>query len=156
MDTGRPEVRDGDGVTPFVSQALLGSDFAALPDLIRAHAAEHGRQPALIEGEATLNYRPLATLMDRIAAALQRGGVGRGDVVAICAKTSINYAAAFCGVLAAGAAVAPLAPSSTPASIKRMLEDCGAKVLFLDQDTADILWKAGYPVGTQGRRTRRF
>ncbi|MGB7974452.1 MAG: class I adenylate-forming enzyme family protein [Roseiarcus sp.] len=114
---------------------------------MRAHAAEHGRQPALIEGEATLNYRPLATLMDRIAAALQRGGVGRGDVVAICAKTSINYAAAFCGVLAAGAAVAPLAPSSTPASIKRMLEDCGAKVLFLDQDTADILWKAGYPVG---------
>ena len=86
-----------------------------------------------------MTYGPLAALMDRIAAALQRDGVGRGDVVAICARTSINYAAAFCGVLAAGAAVAPLAPSSTPASITMMLKDSGAKLFLLDRETAESL-----------------
>jgi acyl-CoA synthetase (AMP-forming)/AMP-acid ligase II len=34
--------------------------------------------------------RVFAALMDRIAFALQRDGVGRGDAVAICAKTTIN------------------------------------------------------------------
>ncbi len=43
--------------------------------------------------------------MDWIAAALRRDGVCAGDAVAICAKTSINYAAL--GILAAGAAVTP-------------------------------------------------
>jgi acyl-CoA synthetase (AMP-forming)/AMP-acid ligase II len=75
---------------------------------------------------------------------LQRDGVGRGDAVAVCAKTSINYAAAFCGVLAAGAAVAPLAPSSAPASLMMMLKDCGAKVFLIDRETAARLKDAGY------------
>jgi long-chain acyl-CoA synthetase len=92
------------------AEALLASPFAALPDLIRAHAAERPDRPALVEGGETLTYDGLAALMDRIAAALQRDGVCAGDAVAICAKTSINYAAAFLGILAAGAAVAPRIP----------------------------------------------
>ena len=76
-------------------EGLLASDFAALPDLIRAHAQERANQLALIEGEETLTYGALAALMDRIAFALQRDGVGNGDAVAVCARTSIPYAAAF-------------------------------------------------------------
>ena len=37
----------------------------------------------------------------------------------------MQYGAAFCGVLAAGAAVAPLPPSSTAASLTMMLKDSG-------------------------------
>ena len=77
--------------------------------------------------------------MDRIAFALQRDGVGVGEAVAICARASIPYAAAFCGILAAGAAVAPLAPSSTAGSLTMMIEDCGAKILFLDRETGQAL-----------------
>ena len=82
--------------------------------------------------------------MDRIAAALLRDGVSSGDAVAICARTSINYGAAFLGILAAGAAVALLAPSSTPASLMMMLKDSGAKVFLLDRETAEILRGTGY------------
>ena len=67
-----------------------------------------------------------------------------GDAVAICARNSIAYAAAFCGILAAGAAVALLAPSSTPASITMMLEDSGAKVFLLDGETARALKESGH------------
>ena len=124
-------------------EGLLASEFAALPDLIRAHAQERPNQPALIEGEETLSYGALAALMDRIAFALQRDGVGNGDAVAICARTSIPYGAAFLGILATGAAVALLAPS-TPASLMMMLKDSGAKVFLLDRETAEILKGTGY------------
>ena len=121
------------------AEDLLASDFAALPDLIRAHAAQRPDHPALIEGDETLTYSALAALMDRVAFALQRDGLRSGDAVAICAKTSINYAATFCGILAAGAAVAPLAPSSTPATLMMMLRDSGAKLFLLDGDSAATL-----------------
>ena len=123
---------------------LLAGDFSALPDLIRAHAAERPDHPALVEGDETLTYGALAALMDRIAWALQRDGVDIGEATAICARTSIPYGAAFLGILAAGAAVALLAPSSTPASLMMMLKDSGAKVFLLDRETADILKGTGY------------
>ncbi len=126
------------------AEELLARDFGAFPELIRAHAAERPNAPALIEGDATLTYAGLSALMDRVAFALQRDGVGDGDVAAICARTSIPYAAAFCGVLAAGAAVAPLAPSSTPASLMLMLKDSGAKLFLIDRETAEALKETGY------------
>jgi len=116
------------------AEALLAKDFRALPELIRAHAAERPNHPALIEGYETLTYGGLAALMGRIAFAFERDGVRSGDAVA------------FCGVLAAGAAVAPLAPSSTPASLMMMLGDCGAGVFLLDRETAEALKETGYEV----------
>ncbi len=129
------------------AEALLASDFGALPDLVRAHARERPDRPALIEGQKTLTYGELAALMERIAFALQRDGVGHGDAVAVCARTSIPYGAAFLGILAAGAAVALLAPSSTPASLVTMLKDSGAKLFLLDRETAGALRGTGYEEG---------
>jgi long-chain acyl-CoA synthetase len=140
-DPERPEHRR---VNPLSAEALLTDGFATLADLIRTHAAERPDHPALIEGDATLSYAALAALMERIDAALKRDGVTSGDAVAICARTSINYGAAFCGILAAGAAVAPFAPSSTPESLLMMLRDCGAKVFLLDRETAEILKGTGH------------
>ena len=56
--------------------------------------------------------------MDRIAFALQRDGVSAGEAVAICARASIPYSAAFCGVLAAGAVVARLRRPQRPAALR--------------------------------------
>ena len=125
-------------------EELLARDFGVLPELIRAHARERPNHPALVEGDETLTYAELAALMDRIAFALQRDGVRAGDAVAICARTSIRYGAAFCGILAAGAAVALLAPSSTPASLVMMLKDSGAKAFLIDRETAAALKETGY------------
>ena len=72
------------------AETLLSGAFGALADLIRAHAAERPDHPALVEGSEKLTYGSLAALMDRIAVALQRDGVRGGDVVAICARTSID------------------------------------------------------------------
>ena len=114
----------------MTAEELFALDFCALPDLIRAHARERPDHPALIEGDETLTYGALALLIDRFAFALQRDGVAAGDAIAICARASIDYVAVFLGALRAGVAVAPLAPSSTPASLCRMLADCGAQAVL--------------------------
>ena len=118
---------------------LLASPFANFADLIRAHAAERPTHTAVAAGEASATYAGLDALGDRVAAALQQDGVGKGEAVAVCAASSIPYAALWVGVLRAGAVVAPLAPSSTAEALRVMLEDCGARHLCLDASTAATL-----------------
>jgi acyl-CoA synthetase (AMP-forming)/AMP-acid ligase II len=114
-------------------------DFIPLSDMIAAHAASRPAAAALIQDERRLSYAELDALMDRIAAALQRDGVKPGEAIAVCAGTSIDYAALFVGALRAGAAVAPIAPSSTPEAIAGMAADCGASLFFVDADVAAAL-----------------
>jgi acyl-CoA synthetase (AMP-forming)/AMP-acid ligase II len=45
--------------------------------------------------------------------------------------------------------VAPLAPSSTPASLALMVRDCGAKLLFLDQSVAAAIDAAAIPAAVR-------
>jgi len=118
-------------------EELLSQDFGTIADVIRAQAVEQGEKPALVDAKRTISYRELDALMDRIAVALQRDGVGRADVAAICATTSVEYGATFFGILRAAATVAPLAPSSTPESLIIQLNDSGAKVFFLDAQLAE-------------------
>ena len=74
-----------------------------------------------------------------MAATLQQVGLVAQDCVAVCASSSIEYVTVFCGALRAGVIVAPLAPSSTADSLVGMVADCGAKLLFLDRMTGDLL-----------------
>ena len=123
------------------AEALLASDFATLPDIIRAHARERGEHAAVRDERASLTYAELDALMDRIAAALQRDGVEQGQSVAIIAAASVEYAAVFLGALRAGAVAAPLAPSSTRDSLVAMLADSGAPIVFVDADNAHVTEK---------------
>ena len=118
---------------------MLAGEFAALPDLIAAHARAQGGKPALVAEGATLDYAGLDSLMDRIAAALQRDGLARGQAVALCAKPGLEYAAVFLGTLRAGGAAAPLAPSATPAQLAAMVADSGAQHLFVDAEAREAL-----------------
>ena len=106
--------------------------FRAIPELIRAHARARPDDVAIVDGVAALSYAALDTLMDRIAASLQRDGLMPGDVIAICAAASARHAAIFLGALRAGVAVAPLAPSVTPESFAAMLRDARPRWLFAD------------------------
>ncbi len=111
---------------------LLARDFATLPALIRAHAAERGGKTALIHGDARIDYAALDRLADGVAAALQRDGVKQGEAVAILASSSIGYVAVLLGALRAGCVAAPLQPSATPGQIAAMIADCAAPILFHD------------------------
>ncbi|SDZ69715.1 Acyl-CoA synthetase (AMP-forming)/AMP-acid ligase II [Variovorax sp. YR266] len=123
-------------------QASMERSFGAIADLVRLHAQHTPDHAALADATRTLDYRALDALMDRVAASLQRDGLKAGDAIAICASSSVNYAAVFLGALRAGVAVAPLAPGSTPASLARMIEDADARILFSDASAAEVIGPA--------------
>ncbi|MGR4872177.1 class I adenylate-forming enzyme family protein [Variovorax sp. LARHSF232] len=130
-----------------LASTAIAQDFGTIAELIRLHAGQRPEHPALRDDARTLRYAQLDALMDRVATALQQGGLKTGDAVAVCAASSVNYAALFLGALRAGVAVAPLAPSSTPASLARMVQDADARLLFMDASTAELL--AAVPVGVR-------
>jgi long-chain acyl-CoA synthetase len=111
---------------------LLLEPFGLVPHLIHVHATERPQHPALIQDDRHYTFAQLDAAMDRFAASLQRDGFKRGDVIAICANTSPEYAIAYLGALRAGVIVAPLAPSSTPDGLATMIADADAKLLFVD------------------------
>src|SRR5947209_1286633 len=135
------------------------SDFIALDALVGRTAATAPVRIAVIDGERRLSYAGLDDLVDRVTAAMQADGLKPGDVISICALSSIEYVATFLGALRAGIAVAPLAPSSPPQDFAAMVKDSGAKILFMDETTAAAMGPAaGAPLrvsledGGWGRR----
>ena len=123
--------------------ACIDAEFGSIPDLIHQHALHAPQRRALVLGERSLDYAALDALMDRSAAALQRDGIRAGQSIAICAATSIEYAAIFLGALRAGVAVAPLAPGSGAQSLQRMLQDAQAQLLFTDAANAESFDASG-------------
>ncbi|MGC1523438.1 MAG: class I adenylate-forming enzyme family protein, partial [Steroidobacteraceae bacterium] len=115
---------------------LLSRDFGTISELVRAHARLRPNHAAVIYNGRSLGYSALDARADRVAAALQRDSVSPRHTVAICAATSIDYVALFIGSLRAGVAVAPLADSSSPRALAAMATDAGARVLFLDRESA--------------------
>jgi acyl-CoA synthetase (AMP-forming)/AMP-acid ligase II len=113
-------------------EAELAQAFGDFTALVRSHARERPRHVAVVHGERAATYAELDASIDRIAATLQREGVAPREAIAICAADCIEYVALFLGALRAGVAVAPIAPSLTPAAIAAMAIDSGARFLFVD------------------------
>jgi len=127
--------------------SLLDQEFGFVADLIHGYAQERAQHPAVIHESRVLTYGELDSLMDRVAASLQRDGIQSGEVISICAASCVEYGAIFFGALRAGVAVAPLAPSSTPQALATMLADCRAKILFLDDAIGAALAGQELPAG---------
>jgi acyl-CoA synthetase (AMP-forming)/AMP-acid ligase II len=120
-------------------EALLDEPFVCITDMLRRFAKERGDHAALICDGEVVTYAELDARVDRFAAALQRDGIQPCDAIALCATASVDYTVAFLGGLRAGAAVAPLAPSSSAASLVSMIGNSGARLLFLDADVKRLL-----------------
>jgi long-chain acyl-CoA synthetase len=110
-------------------------EFTPLSRSIGDTARAAPTRRALADERTSLTWAELDALVDRIAASLQRDGVRPRAAIAICASASVEYLAVFLGALRAGVAVAPLAPSSTSASLAAMIADCGAALVFVDAST---------------------
>ncbi|MEI9890094.1 MAG: class I adenylate-forming enzyme family protein [Caulobacteraceae bacterium] len=113
-------------------EALLRQDFGRLDELICAHAADNPGAPAVVLGERVLSYAELDAMVDRLAAALQREGLDKGDAVAVCAGCSLEYVALFLAASRTGVVIAPMATWLKPDDLRRLVRDSGARRLFTD------------------------
>ncbi len=109
------------------------------------HAWLHRRSAAVADrvvlesGDTALRHEALWRAAWRIAHALRRRGVGRGQFVGICLERGKDLLPAVLGVLASGAAYVPLDPGFPQARLADMASDAGLALLLTESACADAL-----------------
>ncbi|WP_416530982.1 amino acid adenylation domain-containing protein [Streptomyces coelicoflavus] len=122
---------------------------AALPPAPVPHRALHTRFFRLAETEPertavvrtagdTLTYGELARAARRIAALLRKHGVREGDTVAVTLPKGEDQITAVLGILAAGAAYAPVGVEQPAVRRERIHSVAGASAVLTDRDHAHL------------------
>ena len=70
---------------------MIAPPLATVSALIASTAAKRPAHRAFVQDEATLSYRELDALMDRVAAALQRDGIRPTEAIAVCAPAISDW-----------------------------------------------------------------
>jgi len=117
------------------------ANFAALTPLafLPRAAAVYPDKLAVIHGAFRFTYRQLYDRCRRLASALRRRGVGRGDTVAIMAPNVPALLEAHYGVPMAGAVLNALNYRLDAHSIAFALEHAQAKLLIADREFAPVV-----------------
>ena len=128
----------------LVAEAWTGEERpfpsgACLHELFEEHVARAPDAPAVsFQGEET-SYATLDARAEAVAALLAERGVRPGDAVGVCVGRSVDTAAAFLGVLKAGAAYLPLDARHPPERLAATLRDAGARVVLAHERLAPAL-----------------
>ncbi len=100
-------------------------------DLLSEHAARGAAQIALRSGSRRVSFSELDAASGHVADLLLRDGVQPGDRVALLLPSVPEFAAAYYGVLRAGAIAVPLDPLLTRTEVGGILQDAGAGRLLV-------------------------
>jgi len=84
-------------------------------------------KPAVWEKNTWTTFSQLDEKANRIANYLIGSGIRRGDRVAILFENSLEYIAAYYGILKAGAVTVALNTDTNPQTLEYLLNDAGAK-----------------------------
>lgn len=102
---------------------------------VLAHRAAHeGDRPFLFHGDATYSCRDLALEAGRVAGALQRHGIGRGDKVAIMLGNRPEYLHIWFGLSQAGAVEVPLNVAHRGELLAYMIDRADCRLAFVDAE----------------------
>jgi acyl-CoA synthetase (AMP-forming)/AMP-acid ligase II len=100
---------------------------------------------AITHNNKSRSYRELSARVDKLtAAAITELKLNKGDNVAIVAKNSIEYVEVVCALPEAGAAVATVNPRLTTTEIAGICNDAQARVVFVDDASADAVAAAKF------------
>ncbi|MEU1488085.1 amino acid adenylation domain-containing protein [Streptomyces sp. NPDC005752] len=121
-----------------------------------AQVRERPRQPAVVAGDAVVDYATLDRRADRLACALIARGAGPDRVVGLHAGRTVELVVGVLGILKAGAAYLPLDPGQPSERLTAMVSDAVPVLVLTDQaDTAGAdreLWKNLAEVEAEGAR----
>ncbi|MFI5013519.1 MAG: AMP-binding protein [Hyphomicrobiales bacterium] len=134
--------RAGEPPPPALPLVPAASDARTLVEVLDWHVARHGDRPqlTLLQDEATvlgaMTYGELANAGRAVAAGLIARDIVPGDRVALMLPTSLDFFAAFFGILYAGAVPVPIYPPMRLAQLEdhlrrqaAILRNAGAKIL---------------------------
>lgn len=124
---------------PAYAPMIADEHIELIPAMVQQHAQAHPDKPALREGERCLSWGEFGSLVNRIANRLIGAGVKPGDMVAGLSENTADYVAWYFGVIAAGGCAVPLSGMASGESLKLMINDCGARLLFVSQRNRELL-----------------
>jgi long-chain acyl-CoA synthetase len=101
------------------------------------------KRPALAFYGRTLSYGELREAADRLACALAKLGLKKGDRIGLYLVNSPQFIIAYFAALKCGATVTPISPVYTSHEIKYQLEDSGARALVCQDILHEKVRKAG-------------
>lgn len=102
----------------------------ALPDMFRAGVRRFAHQQAIVFDGRALDFAAVDRISDRVAAALARRGIRKGDRIGLYCINSDWFPLAYFGILKAGAVVVPINLLLNPKEVAFILNDAGARALF--------------------------
>ncbi|HNK16813.1 MAG TPA: FadD3 family acyl-CoA ligase [Piscinibacter sp.] len=108
----------------------MNDPIQTLPAVVRRATERHRGRPAVIDGDAVLDYADLAGRCEAVGRALIAAGVGFGDRVAVWMPNRIEWILAACGAHMAGAVLVPINTRMKGAEAADILERSRAKVLY--------------------------
>ena len=125
----------------------------ALTGYVLAQAERLGDKPAIVDGATgdVLTYGALADRVHRLAGGLAAAGFGRGDVLALMAPNSPDYAIVFHAAAVAGGIVTTINPAYTADEVHTQLVDSGATLMVVSESAREVAAQAAE--GTRIART---
>ncbi len=120
------------------------ANFAAITPLsfIERTAQVYPDRLAVVHGALRLNWGEVYTRCRRLASALARRGIGRGDTVAVMLPNTPPMVEAHFGIPMCGAVLNPLNTRLDAATIAFMLDHGEAKVVLVDPEFASVVQQA--------------
>ena len=108
-----------------------------VPQAFDEATARAPERAAVVFYGRTITYRELRDATDRLACALARRGLKKGDRVALYLLNSPQFIIAYFAALKCGAVVTPISPVYTSHEVRYQLEDSGARGIICQ----DILYE---------------
>ena len=110
-----------------------------LGDILRRHARVRGAKTAYVIGAERVSYAEFHELSSRLARALARLGVRRGDRVAVLAPNRGEYPVIYFGVVKLGAIVVPVNARFTAAEVANVVHHAEAETLIVGGEHASTV-----------------
>ncbi len=101
---------------------------------------------AAVIGTDQISYRELNERANRLARALQKSGVKRGSIVALCTERSLEMIVAFLGILKSGGVYLPLDSSYPAEHLAMIFEDARPSALVTQKALLGNLPKVDVPI----------
>lgn len=112
--------------------AALPPAERVLPAMLRRQAARHGSRPLFVAGDVRWSYADALEMAARFGGTLCEAGVREGDRVALIVSNRAEFMQVFLGCAWIGAIAVPINTASRGASLRHVLENCGARLLVVE------------------------
>ncbi|MDR0377182.1 MAG: AMP-binding protein [Spirochaetaceae bacterium] len=117
--------------------AFFNGLWPTLPEMFRITVSRYGERPCFTVYEPdriSLTYNESLKIVEAVARWLHHRGIRKGDKVAVTGKNSPEWAAAYLGILFAGAVVTPIDYQLKNEESDLLLRTAKVRFLFVDEE----------------------